>query len=176
MQKEEKDLLIRVVRKRQCFDQFLHEITFTSLAEYLYSLQELTCNVLSQLDSRVMLYLAAAVSDFYIPREEMVSGSPTNVHCHRDAMLTQSFFLACISCWQQMHKIQSAKGPLSLSFHLVPKLLRPLVRYWCPKAFVISFKVMHRMFLHVTRNTFFLLPICSWKRTSQFCWKKHSTR
>jgi phosphopantothenate-cysteine ligase len=41
-----------------------------------------------------------------------------------------------------MHKIQSAKGPLSLSFHLVPKLLRPLVRHWCPRAFVISFKVL----------------------------------
>lgn len=75
VQKPEKDRLIRVVRQRRRFDEFLHEITFTSLAEYLYILQELTCNVLSRLGSRIMLYLAAAVSDFYIPREEMVSAA-----------------------------------------------------------------------------------------------------
>lgn len=81
VQGQEKDRLIRLVRQRRRFDEFLHEITFTSLSEYLYILQELTCNVLSQLGSRAMLYLAAAVSDFYIPREEMVSASPRQAFC-----------------------------------------------------------------------------------------------
>lgn len=70
---EEKERLVTLVRMRQRFHEFLHEITFTTLAEYLYILQELTCNVLSGQGSRAMLYLAAAVSDFYIPRQEMVS-------------------------------------------------------------------------------------------------------
>ena len=70
---QERQRLIALLTSRQRFHEFLHEITFTSLAEYLYILQELTCSVLSPLGSTAMLYLAAAVSDFYIPREEMVS-------------------------------------------------------------------------------------------------------
>lgn len=40
-----------------------------------------------------------------------------------------------------MHKIQSSE-PLRLHFELVPKVLRPLVKFWIPDAFVISFKVI----------------------------------
>lgn len=90
----------------------LHAIQFTTLAEYIHILRELTCQVLNPLGSKAMLYLAAAVSDFYIPSANM-----------------------------QKHKIQSNQGPLSLHLELVPKLLRPLVRHWCPNAFVISFKL-----------------------------------
>nr|KAG5701534.1 hypothetical protein BaRGS_024784 [Batillaria attramentaria] len=59
-----------------------------------------------------MLYLAAAVSDFYIPSNMMPE-----------------------------HKIQSSNGPLQLSLQLVPKMLTPLVKDWTPQAFVISFKL-----------------------------------
>lgn len=54
------------------FENHLLEIPFTSLSEYLFLLQDLTRNVLHQYGNRVMLYLAAAVSDFYIPRDQMV--------------------------------------------------------------------------------------------------------
>ncbi|XP_029434509.1 phosphopantothenate--cysteine ligase isoform X2 [Rhinatrema bivittatum] len=59
-----------------------------------------------------MFYLAAAVSDFYIPASEMPE-----------------------------HKIQSSSGPLQISMKMVPKMLSPLVREWAPQAFVISFKL-----------------------------------
>ncbi|XP_043917717.1 phosphopantothenate--cysteine ligase isoform X2 [Protopterus annectens] len=59
-----------------------------------------------------MFYLAAAVSDFYIPASEM-----------------------------PQHKIQSSSGPLQLSMKMVPKILSPLVKDWAPKAYVISFKL-----------------------------------
>ncbi|XP_030633383.1 phosphopantothenate--cysteine ligase isoform X2 [Chanos chanos] len=59
-----------------------------------------------------MFYLAAAVSDFYIPASEMPE-----------------------------HKIQSSNGPLQISMKMVPKMLSPLVKDWAPKAFVISFKL-----------------------------------
>ncbi|RMB89722.1 hypothetical protein DUI87_33919 [Hirundo rustica rustica] len=62
--------------------------------------------------SSVMFYLAAAVSDFYIPVSEMPE-----------------------------HKIQSSEGPLQITMKLVPKMLSPLVRDWAPEAFVISFKL-----------------------------------
>ena len=47
--------------------------------------------------------------------------------------------LSCLL--QETHKIQSNTGPLYLHLELVPKILRPLVRHWCPNAFVISFKL-----------------------------------
>nr|XP_005496700.2 phosphopantothenate--cysteine ligase [Zonotrichia albicollis] len=59
-----------------------------------------------------MFYLAAAVSDFYIPVSEMPE-----------------------------HKIQSSEGPLQITMKMVPKMLSPLVRDWAPEAFVISFKL-----------------------------------
>ena len=46
-------------------------VSFTTLGEYLHLLRE-TCSALQPLGSRAMLYLAAAVSDFYIPADMMV--------------------------------------------------------------------------------------------------------
>ncbi|XP_077167230.1 phosphopantothenate--cysteine ligase isoform X2 [Paroedura picta] len=59
-----------------------------------------------------MFYLAAAVSDFYIPASEMPE-----------------------------HKIQSIDGPLQITMKMVPKMLAPLVKEWAPEAFIISFKL-----------------------------------
>ncbi|XP_016045067.1 phosphopantothenate--cysteine ligase isoform X3 [Erinaceus europaeus] len=59
-----------------------------------------------------MFYLAAAVSDFYVPVSEMPE-----------------------------HKIQSSGGPLQITMKMVPKMLSPLVKDWAPNAFVISFKL-----------------------------------
>ena len=47
-------------------------ITFTTLSDYLYYLREITVQ-LKPLGSKAMLYLAAAVSDFYIPPKDMVN-------------------------------------------------------------------------------------------------------
>ena len=59
-----------------------------------------------------MLYLAAAVSDFYLPASDMME-----------------------------HKIQSSEGAPKIELQLVPKILAPLVSDWVPQAFVISFKL-----------------------------------
>lgn len=102
--------LKEVISEQKKSENRLLKITFTTLSEYLFTLRELTM-VLNELGSKAMLYLAAAVSDFYIPPENLA-----------------------------IHKIQSSE-PLRLHFELVPKVLRPLVKFWVPDAFVISFKV-----------------------------------
>ncbi|KAK0083665.1 hypothetical protein PV325_008439 [Microctonus aethiopoides] len=89
----------------------LLEISFTTLSEYLWLLRS-ACQVLATLKHRAILYLAAAASDFYVPSNEM----------------------------QSVHKIPST-GPPTISLQLVPKMLKPLVSLWVPKAFVISFKL-----------------------------------
>ncbi|XP_070704805.1 phosphopantothenate--cysteine ligase [Pempheris klunzingeri] len=91
--------------------RLLLPIEFSTLSEYLHLLKA-AAQALSTIGSKAMFYLAAAVSDFYIPASEMPE-----------------------------HKIQSSNGPLQLRMNMVPKILSPLVKDWAPQAFVISFKL-----------------------------------
>jgi phosphopantothenate-cysteine ligase len=59
-----------------------------------------------------MYYLAAAVSDFYVPSQKTPE-----------------------------HKIQSGKGSLVIEMDQVPKVLRPMVQQWAPEGFIVSFKL-----------------------------------
>lgn len=89
----------------------LLQVGFTTLSDYLWLLRSI-CECLTAFNSRAMLYLAAAVSDFYVPAEQM----PT-------------------------HKMQSSNGAPTIHLDLVPKVLQPLVNSWVPKAYVVSFKL-----------------------------------
>ena len=89
----------------------LLELAFTTLTDYLWYLKTI-CQAFSTIGPRALLYLAAAVSDFYIPRQEMAE-----------------------------HKLQSSEGAPSVQLQMVPKMLAPLVKDWVPEAFVVSFKL-----------------------------------
>ena len=96
------------------FSRNLLCIKFSSLTSYLWLLR-LSSQVLSSVsceERRSLLYLAAAVSDFYIPAGELPE-----------------------------HKIQSSEGPPSVNLQLVPKMLSPLVSQWATNCFVVSFKL-----------------------------------
>lgn len=88
----------------------LMQVQFTTLVEYLFYLLEL-CSALEDAKRKALIYLAAAVSDFYLPQKEMA-----------------------------VHKIQSREGPLLLRLQPTPKALGYL-KGVCPKAFWISFKL-----------------------------------
>ena len=47
-------------------------VSFTTVSEYFWLLRA-ACECLANLGARAMLYLAAAVSDFYIPKDRVVS-------------------------------------------------------------------------------------------------------
>lgn len=85
-------------------------VNFTSVSDYLWLLRA-ACECLAPFEKRAVLYLAAAVSDFYVPEEDMPK-----------------------------HKIQSTGAP-KISLELVPKILKPLVSSWVNKSFVVSFKL-----------------------------------
>ncbi|KAJ1818878.1 Phosphopantothenate--cysteine ligase cab2 [Coemansia sp. RSA 2598] len=92
-------------------DNKLLMINFTTLSDYLFLLREVSL-LLAPLGPRTMFYLAAAVSDFFIPSHSMAE-----------------------------HKIQSGDGDLTLRMNQVPKFLSPLVKKWAPECFVVSFKL-----------------------------------
>ncbi|CUM67523.1 uncharacterized protein PRCAT00005222001 [Priceomyces carsonii] len=85
---------------------------FTTVNQYLYTLR-LISELLQKMESRALFYLAAAVSDFFLPQSRM-----------------------------PQHKIQSqASGKLIVDLEQVPKFLRRLVDSWAPSAMIVSFKL-----------------------------------
>ncbi|WVR00034.1 hypothetical protein IAU59_007176 [Kwoniella sp. CBS 9459] len=89
----------------------LLSVDFQTVNDYLWLLRAVTASMAS-LGRRGMYYLAAAVSDFFLPEEKVAE-----------------------------HKIQSSKGTLSLEMDQVPKVLRPLVQEWIPEGYIVSFKL-----------------------------------
>lgn len=87
-------------------------IPFTTVNQYLFTLR-LCAESLQQLGRNALFYLAAAVSDFFLPQSRLPE-----------------------------HKIQSqATGKLIVDLEQVPKFLSRLVDNWAPRAMIISFKL-----------------------------------
>ncbi|KAF7303170.1 Phosphopantothenate-cysteine ligase [Mycena kentingensis (nom. inval.)] len=88
----------------------LHTMTFVTVNDYLWLLRAVS-QEMSVLGKRAMYYLAAAVSDFFLPRQKMSE-----------------------------HKIQSGKGSLHIEMDQVPKILKPMVEEWTRDGYIVSFK------------------------------------
>lgn len=93
-------------------------VSFTTVFDYLFLLREAAC-AMAPVGDRALIYLAAAVSDFYVPEEEMAE-----------------------------HKIQSSTGTaehvpggLVVKLWPVPKLLGSIKAAWATGAFLVSFKL-----------------------------------
>ncbi|KAI0947710.1 hypothetical protein AcW1_009406 [Taiwanofungus camphoratus] len=89
----------------------LHTLTFVTINDYLWLLRAVS-QELSALGRGALYYLAAAVSDFFLPRQKLSE-----------------------------HKIQSGKGSLHIEMDQVPKILKPLVAEWTREGFIVSFKL-----------------------------------
>lgn len=96
-------------------------VSFTTVVDYMWLLRA-ACENLAAFEHRALFYLAAAVSDFYVPSDMM----PT-------------------------HKMTSGEAP-TISLQLVPKMLAPLVNLWVPHAFVVSFKLETDENLLITKS------------------------
>ncbi|KAJ9083601.1 Phosphopantothenate--cysteine ligase cab2 [Entomophthora muscae] len=106
---EMKDILFKYKDAKD--NRKLLAVSFVTVSDYLFLLNY-AAQAMAPLESRALFYLAAAVSDFFIPPELMAQ-----------------------------HKIQSTEGELNISLSKVPKFLKPLVSKWAPNAFIVSFKL-----------------------------------
>lgn len=89
-------------------------IPFTTVNQYLYTLREIA-ELMRQLETRALFYLAAAVLDFFLPSLQM-----------------------------PQHKIQlrdQEGGKLVVNLEQVPKFLLRLVENWAPLAMIVLFKL-----------------------------------
>lgn len=86
-------------------------VNFFTVSDYLFLLME-TAKMVRGLGAPIMFYLAAAVSDFYLPETQVSE-----------------------------HKIQSEEGTLTMRLEPVPKLIFFITTIWAPNAFVATFKL-----------------------------------
>ncbi|KAH0844214.1 Phosphopantothenate--cysteine ligase CAB2 [Fonsecaea pedrosoi] len=125
---EYQEKMRRVLRQYQHAKQnrLLLLLPFTTVTEYMFELRSLAV-IMRPLGNRALFYLAAAVSDFFIPRDRM-----------------------------EEHKIQSLEGGASrqlvINLDPVPKFLSNLVHSWAPKgSMIVSFKLETNPDLLVTK-------------------------
>lgn len=104
-------MILRKYKKAKDSNSLL-VIPFTTVNQYLYTLR-LIAILLQKVGSKALFFLAAAVSDFFLPQSRM-----------------------------PQHKIQSqSTGKLIIDLEQVPKFLRRLVDNWAPSGMIVSFKL-----------------------------------
>ncbi|CAG0879958.1 unnamed protein product, partial [Cyprideis torosa] len=86
-------------------------VPFVTLPEYLWYLRAFSDTVCQAVGVKGVLYLAAAVADFHLPRNLMPE-----------------------------HKLPSDQ-PMELKLELVPKMLSPLAAQWARNCLIVSFKL-----------------------------------
>ena len=113
----------------------LYSVSFVTVFDYLFLLRGIAQLMNGSpergpsVGPRGLYYLAAAVSDFFLPQQKMVSLAQTQYHFASDC------------CTKSEHKIQSGKGSLVIEMDQVPKILSHVVKDWGAEGMVVSFKV-----------------------------------
>lgn len=128
-------------------DNLLLILSFVTITEYLWELREVA-QLMKPLGPRAMFYLAAAVSDFFVPQDRMVE--------HK-IQSSEEFS-------QQEHISNDKKRPaartegksLIIDLEPVPKFLKALVDGWAPDAMIVSFKLETDPSILVTKAKFAL--------------------
>ncbi|KAL7269633.1 Phosphopantothenate--cysteine ligase cab2 [Rhizina undulata] len=129
--------MLKVLRKYRTAKEnnLLLLLPFTTVTSYLFTLREIAIQM-QCLGSDALFYLAAAVSDFFVPPSRMVehkiqsgdvpTGSEVVVH-DEDA---------------EQKKVGGAGGKkLVIDLDPVPKFLKRLVERWAPEGMIVSFKL-----------------------------------
>jgi phosphopantothenate---cysteine ligase (ATP) len=106
-------------------------LTFVTVTEYLWKLRELA-KVMHPLGARALFYLAAAVSDFFVPKDRMVE--------HK-IQSSDEFAEANAPDDSRRQAARTEGSSLIIDLDPVPKFLKQLVDAWAPDAMIVSFKL-----------------------------------
>lgn len=102
-------------------------LPFTTITEYLWTLKEIAV-LMRPLGPNGLFFLAAAVSDFFVPRDRMTEHKIQSSEIDESSQATQS-------------GASGAGKKLIIDLDPVPKLLRNLVDGWAPQGMIVSFKL-----------------------------------
>lgn len=125
-------------------------ISFTTINEYLFILRAISQdlkNFYRQENFKILIYLAAAVSDFFIPQAQLPEHKiQSNASFAKEQQQKQLQFQQKSQDQQlqqqkQLEIATSASGKLRLNLDPVPKFLKSIVDNWYNNSFVVSFKL-----------------------------------
>ena len=103
--------IISALNDMNAYKHKLKLVSYFTVDEYIFLLKNISC-LLKPYGPRVVLYLAAAVSDYYIPYSSLPE-----------------------------HKIQSKKEDLVVCLKPTPKVVKHLMHDWVHGAYVVTFKL-----------------------------------
>ncbi|KAK7188590.1 hypothetical protein DPSP01_005548 [Paraphaeosphaeria sporulosa] len=108
-------------------------LSFVTITEYLWDLREVA-RLMRPLGPRAMFYLAAAVSDFFVPRDRMVEHK-----IQSNEEFAQSAADPDATVLPPATRTEGRK--LVIDLEPVPKFLKQLVDGWAPDGIIVSFKL-----------------------------------
>lgn len=116
-------------------------LPFTTIAEYLFELRSLA-KLMRPLGANALFYLAAAVSDFFIPRDRMAEHKIQSSELAPSASKNQSSDSEEIYTGENDSEPQTKSKKLVVDLDPVPKFLHRLVDGWAPQgSMIVSFKL-----------------------------------
>ncbi|KAI9678486.1 MAG: hypothetical protein M1829_002084 [Trizodia sp. TS-e1964] len=110
-------------------------LSFTTITEYLWELREISM-LMRPLGSHALFYLAAAVSDFFVPHDRMAE------HKIQSSEAAKHIGQGSSSRDLDTRQAKSSQGKkLIVDLDSVPKFLKRLVDGWAPEGMIVSFKL-----------------------------------
>ncbi|KAJ5780416.1 hypothetical protein N7457_005576 [Penicillium paradoxum] len=115
-------------------------LPFTTVSEYMFELRAMA-KLMRPLGANALFYLAAAVSDFFIPRSRMsehkIQSSELPAHMQGSAIAPDDIYTG-----ENEEQPSSHRKKLIVNLDPVPKFLHQLVDGWAPEgSMVVSFKL-----------------------------------
>lgn len=129
---EHQDEMVRVFREYRAAkeENRLLILSFTTITDYLWELREVA-KLMKPLGSKALFYLAAAVSDFFVPQDRMVE--------HK--IQSSEEFATKYGEGGKVPAARTEGKSLIIDLEPVPKFLKALVDGWAPDAMIVSFKL-----------------------------------
>lgn len=109
-------------------------LPFTAITDYLWKLKEIAL-LMRPLGSMGLFYLAAAVSDFFVPRDRLVEHKIQSSDINAEAGSSE------VSEDATGKEVNPQGKKLIINLDPVPKFLKSLVEGWAPEGMIVSFKL-----------------------------------
>ena len=117
-------------------------LPFTTVNEYLWDLRALA-TLMQPLGANGLFYLAAAVSDFFVPAQRMVEHKiqSSEDFTHANGKAAAGKGASDVAGASSTPAAQMAGKSLVIDLDPVPKFLKQLVDAWAPRSMIVSFKL-----------------------------------
>ncbi|KAI9824980.1 MAG: hypothetical protein M1819_000778 [Sarea resinae] len=113
-------------------------LPFTTITDYLWELKTIAM-LMQPLGAKGIFYLAAAVSDFFVPKDKMVEHKIQS--SEEGNQMQKDSANSGLSNGSRAAAVHVEGKKLTVDLDPVPKFLKRLVTSWAPEGMIVSFKL-----------------------------------